>query len=606
MNGLKKEKSSTFSLLMGCAQGVKHCFAIAAFTMFASILFSFLLPQIIRFTVDSIIGDKAFNVPSFLVKAFVHIGGWEVMRQNIIFCALAVLLCAVLAGLFNYNSLMNLARGTETFAKKLRDRLFAHIQYLPFKWHTDSFTGDIIQRCTSDVETVHTFVGRHLIDIVRTVILVTTALALMFSMNVKLTLVSAAFIPLIVLYSTLFHGRIAKQFLQADEAEGALMVGVQENLTGVRVVRAFGREKHELKGLDKKLDLFTNKWIDLGYTLGFYWGLGDFATGSQLLAVICAGALWAAQGQITLGELLAFIFYTQTIAWPVRTLGRTLSELSKTMVSLKRIREILDAPEEQDPLDAIMPDLAADIEFKNVSFAYGENEVLGNISFKAPRGATFGILGATGSGKSTITYLLNRLYELEPGQGSIEIGGIDIKNISRKHLRRSVGLVLQEPFLFSKTIKENIEIASTSRDLNAIRQAAGIAAVDDSIMDFRQGYDTMVGERGVTLSGGQKQRLAIARTLMMNCPIMIFDDSTSSVDMETDEKIRQALRENTGKATVILISHRINTLMQADNIIVLQDGKITQSGAHEELLKTEGTYRRVCRMQLTVNNDLGC
>ena len=597
MRGLKRKNQSVLSLLMDCAYGVKHCFIIAALTMFVSILLTFLSPQIIRFTVDSVIGDKESQLPSLLMTALEQMGGWEALRQNIALCALAVLVCALFSGLFNYMSLMSLTRGTETFSKSLRDRLFAHIQRLPFKWHTDNFTGDIIQRCTSDVETVHTFIARHLIEIVRTVILVTSALALMFSMNGKLTLVSAAFIPFIILYSTLFHKRISKQFLHADEAEGALMVAVQENLTGVRVVRAFGREKHELDGLDKKLDAFTNKWIDLGYTYGFYWGIGDFATGSQLLAVVCTGALWAARGEMTLGELLAFIFYTQMLAGPVRTLGRTLSELSKTGVSLKRIREILDAPAENEPLDVLTPDLSADIEFKNVSFAYGEKEILSNISFKVPRGTTFGILGATGSGKSTVTYLLNRLYELPPDGGSIEIGGVDIRSISRNHLRRSVGLVLQEPFLFSKTIKENIEIASASRDLDTVRKAAGIAAVDHTIMDFREGYHTMVGERGVTLSGGQKQRIAIARTLMLDCPIMVFDDSTSSVDMETDEKIRLALRESTGSATVILISHRINTLMLSDTIIVLQDGKIMQSGTHEELMNAEGTYRRVYKMQ---------
>ncbi|MCL1872901.1 MAG: ABC transporter ATP-binding protein/permease [Clostridiales bacterium] len=591
------KKRSAFSLLTSCAQGVRHCYVIAVITMLISILLTFLSPQIIRFAVDSVIGDKEFQAPAFLTAAFDQIGGWDALRQNIVFCALALLLCAILAGLFNYNSLMNLTYGTEKLTKKLRDRLFAHIQHLPFKWHTDSYTGDIIQRCTSDVETVHTFIARHLIEIVRTIIFVISALVLMFSMNIKLTLVSAAFIPFIISYSLLFHRRVSKQFLQADEAEGALMVAIQENLTGVRVVRAFGREKHELKGFGKKLDAFTNKWIDLGYTLGFYWGIGDFATGSQLLAVVCAGAFWAAQGRLTLGELLAFIFYTQLLTEPVRGLGRRLSELSKTGVSMKRICEIVDAQVEKEPLDVLMPDLSADIEFKDVCFAYGEKEILSNINFKVKRGSTFGILGSTGSGKSTITYLLNRLYELPPGGGSIEIGGIDIRNISRDHLRRSVGLVLQEPFLFSKTIKENIAIASASGDLDKIRKAADIAAVDDNIMDFGDGYDTMVGERGITLSGGQKQRIAIARTLMLDCPIMVFDDSTSSVDMETDEKIRLALRENSGDATVILISHRINTLMQAEAIIVLHDGKIIQSGTHEELLHEEGTYRRVYKMQ---------
>ncbi|HHU23230.1 MAG TPA: ABC transporter ATP-binding protein [Clostridiales bacterium] len=592
---MKVKKQSTAALLFEFSRNGRYCFVLALIASSLSIIFSFLTPQIIRFTVDSVIGTEKADLPVIVVSILEALGEREFLRSHLYFCASGVVVCALISGIFNYISRMNIAKGTENFTKNLRDTLFRHIQYLPFSWHTENQTGDIIQRCTSDVETVRNFISAQLLEVIRTVILIVVALALMFSMNVTMALICLAFIPAIILYSTVFYGRIGRQFRKADEAEGDLMVAVQENLTGVRVVRAFGRERRERQVFKEKNEIFTNKWIDLGYTLGLFWGIGDFATGAQILAVVCAGAYLAASGRMTLGELLVFISYSHTLSWPVRSLGRTLSEFSKADVSIDRIRDILDAPAEPQEPDALTPDLHGDIRFKNVSFSYGGQKVLHDLNFTIEKGATVGILGATGSGKSTVTYLMNRLYE--PDSGRITIGGIDIREIDRYYLRRNIGLVLQEPFLFSKTVRENIEIAAKRPDFERVRGAAGIAAVDDNISGFREGYDTIVGERGVTLSGGQKQRIAIARTLMMECPILVFDDSMSAVDMETDAKIRESLRENTRDATVILISHRINTLMQADKILVMDKGHIVQTGTHRELIAQEGIYRRVYRMQ---------
>ncbi len=482
-------------------------------------------------------------------------------------------------------------------------RFFNHTQHLPFAWHTKNQTGDIIQRCTYDVDITQRFVSQQLIEVVRTLILITFALIFMFSMNITMAVIALAFIPLILGYSTFFIKRIAHKFLEADEAEGELMIHVQENLTGVRVVRAFGRERYETDRFDEKNETYIGKWLSLGYTLGVFWGVGDIVSSGELLIMVVVGSIMAAAGQLSLGEFLVFIFYTQTMAWPVRQLGRILSEMSKTGVSLKRIKEILDAPVEAAEPAAETPPLDRDIVFDHVRFSYNaENEhaaqnVLTDLSFTIKSGSTFGILGTTGSGKSTVTYLLNRLYDLPDDGGSIAIGGIDIRNIDRQYLRRNIGLVLQEPFLFSKTIFENIDIAARSEDLGLVRKTAEIAAVDDSILAFSHGYDTIVGERGVTLSGGQKQRVAIARTLMLGAPIMVFDDSMSSLDMETDAKIREALRENTNEATVILISHRISTLMQADTIMVLDNGRIAEIGSHSALLEKNGIYKRVYDLQ---------
>jgi ATP-binding cassette subfamily B protein len=536
-----------------------------------------------------------------------------VFGSNLIICAVLAALCAVLAGFFNYLSRVNMAKGAERMINNLRIKLFRHTQSLPFEWHTKNQTGDIIQRCTSDVETTRRFVFQQLIEVLRTVILLVMAIVIMFSLNPMMAAVVIVFVPIIMFYTVFFFKRIADKFLACDEAEGELMTRVQENLTGVRVVRAFGRERFELERFDEKNIGYTKKWTSLGGTFGLFWGIGDTVSSIQLLCVITLGSYLAANGSLTLGELLMFLSYSQMVMWPVRQLGRILSEMSKTGVSLKRIKEILDTPGETDSEDALKPPMDRDIEFKDVCFSYGEQSglsvqegqteqaghksVLNNVSFTIKSGTTFGILGATGSGKSTITYLLNRLYDLPEDSGAITIGGVDISKIDKKYLRRNIGLVLQEPFLFSKTLLNNIDIASRGRDIKKVREKSLIAAVDDNIMSFAKGYDTIVGERGVTLSGGQKQRVAIARTLMMNAPVMVFDDSMSSLDMETDAKIRESLRKDTAGATVILISHRITTLMKADVILVLEDGHIAEIGSHNELVGKNGIYRRVYDLQ---------
>ncbi|MDR0863226.1 MAG: ABC transporter ATP-binding protein/permease [Oscillospiraceae bacterium] len=591
-----EKKTTKLQMLLDFLRGGKRWFALAVVAMGAATLFRFLTPQVVGYTVDAVIGGKTVELPEPLANLLSSLGGGT-YGGALLLCALGVAVTAVLAGAFNYAARMCNAVGSQAFVKRARDILFNHTQRLPFEWHMKHMTGDTIQRCTSDVQTTRGFVADQLIEVVRTVILIATALFIMFSMNVTMALVVSAFIPIILVYTLFFTRRIAGEFLQCDEAEGELMVAVQENLTGVRVVRAFGRERFERDRFDEKNNTLAAKWIRLGYTLGVYWGVGDVVSTLALLAVITVGAYLSAGGSFTLGEFLIFITYTQQLTWPVRQLGRTLSEMSKAGVSIERLHEIIAAPAETSEPNAKTPPLERDIVFDNVSFTYEERPVLQDLSFTVPRGATLGILGATGSGKSTLTYLLNRLYDLPRGSGSITIGGVDLREIDRAYLRRNVGLVLQEPFLFSKTIFENIDIAARTGDRAKVRDKARAAAVDDDIAAFRNGYDTMVGERGVTLSGGQKQRVAIARTLMTEAPIMVFDDSMSALDMETDAKIREALRQNTSGATVILISHRVSTLMTADKIIVLEGGRVTESGTHRDLLEQNGHYKRVYDIQ---------
>lgn len=531
---------------------------------------------------------------------------YEYLSEHLWLLAILLIAVAALSGLSQYVCRSNTALAGETFAKNMRDTLFCHVQRLPMSWHDKNQTGDIIQRCTSDVEVIRNFVVTQLLEVFRTVFLIIIYFSMMVSMNARLSLAVLPFVPIVIVYSSVFYRLIAKRFIAADEAEGELSTVVQENATGVRVVRAFGRERFEMDRFREKNDIFARLWIRLGTLSGLYWGVGDLITGLQVVTVIVLGTVEAVQGNISVGEFVAFASYNTTLVWPIRGLGRILSDMSKAGVSFERVDYIIGAEEEADENVAVMEVGAertednCDIRFDHVSFGYGDgNEVLKDIDFWIPQGCTFGILGGTGSGKSTIVQLLTRLYELEDGKGSIRIGGKDIRRIPLQKLRSQVGMVLQEPFLYSRTIKENIGAALKEADINEIRQAAKIACIDDAIMGFPDGYETLVGERGVTLSGGQRQRVAIARMLLQKTPIMVFDDSLSAVDSQTDTRIRRALNEHMKNATVILISHRITTLMGADQILVLNHGCVEEMGTHHELIRSGGLYQQIYEIQMS-------
>lgn len=565
--------------------GAKKYFVMAVFASFITTILNSLTPQIFRFTIDSVLGSDQYPF----------------LSEHLWIMALVVIGVAVMSGIFLYVGRVGTALAGETFAKNMRDALFVHVQKLPMSWHDKNQTGDIIQRCTSDVEVIRNFVVTQLLEVFRTSFLVIVSFAMMMSMNVKLSLIVLAFVPVVVLYSAIFYRLIARRFTDADEAEGELSTVVQENATGVRVVRAFGREKFEMDRFWEKNDTFAKLWIKLGTLSGLYWGVGDLITGLQVVTIIVLGAVEAVRGTISVGEFVAFASYNTTLVWPIRGLGRILSDMSKAGVSFERVDYIIRGEEEgYSEQKRKSEQLTEDIQFSHVSFSYEDGQdVLSDVSFEIPAGTTFGILGGTGSGKSTIVQLLTRLYECEENGGTIRIGGRDIREIPLEELRDKVGMVLQEPFLYSRTIKENICASRPDASMEEIRKAAQIACVDDAIMSFPDGYDTLVGERGVTLSGGQRQRVAIARMLLSRSPVMVFDDSLSAVDAKTDYQIRLALKKERGDSTLILISHRITTLMGADQIMVLNHGKIEELGTHEELIEREGIYRKIYEIQMS-------
>ena len=586
------------ALILYFLHGSKKFFLISIIASLFASFFEMLNTRIISFTVDSVLGTENVSYPKFLEDFIGRIGGFSYLKEHIYLIAAAILISGMISVLCRYVGNVYSSHGAQSFVMTMRNKLFSHIERLPFSWHMKNHTGDIIQRCTSDVDMINNFVSRQLTSVVRIVLLIALAMFFMFRMNVKLAAAAALTLPVILAYSAFFHRGIGETFLEFDEAEGKLSAIAQENLTGVRVVRAFGRESYEKERFDSQSEKYCGVWLKLSRLQTAFWGAGDLISGLQVMIIIVLGTVFTIRGEMTTGDFIAFISYNSMLTWPVRSLGRMVSEMSKAGVSIDRIAYIMNSEEERDREDSIEPSLAGDIVFDSVSFAYdGCPELLHDISFTVKKGSTLGIIGGTGSGKSTLMYLLTRLYELPEDGGRITVNGVDIRDIKASHLRRNIGIVLQEPYLFSRTLGENIGITNDTPDMESVRRAAKIACLDSTIESFTHGYDTYVGERGVTLSGGQKQRAAIARMLTENAPIMIFDDSLSAVDAETDAKIRSALSDAMGEATVIIISHRTTTLMSADNILVLDKGRIRESGTHEELIAKGGIYKRIYDIQ---------
>ncbi len=595
------------SMLLFFLKGSWGWFGLSIAAACLTSLLDLISPKIISYTVDSVIDQSPSKSSGALQGLFEKLGGAGYLREHLWVIAGLVVMTALLANLLRYCNRLTNSIAAEKLVKRMRDQLFAHIEALPFSWYSQNHTGDIIQRCTSDVETIKNFVADQLTSLFRIVILMALALYSMARVHGGLTAVSAAFFPVIVGYSFFFHSRIGDAFRHADEEEGKLSSIAQENLTGVRVVRAFGRESYEKERFEAQNKNYTAMWIRLMRLLSAFWSSSDLISGLQVMTVTAAGAVLCVRGQLSAGQYIAFIYYNSMLTWPVRSLGRVVADLSKAGISIDRIRYIMNAETETDSKSAAKPPMNRDIVFSHVTFRYGPDrrKVLDDVSFTVKAGSTVGILGGTGSGKSTLMYLLDRLYELPEEVGSITVGGTDVRDINRLWLRQHIGMVLQEPFLFSRTLEENIAIAKETEEesgshahLEEVQKAARIASLDGAIRHFAKGYDTFVGERGVTLSGGQKQRTAIAQMLVREPDIMVFDDSLSAVDAKTDGQIRQALQESSGDATVLLIAHRITTLMHADQIIVLDRGKIAQMGTHEELLEQEGIYRRIYELQV--------
>jgi len=594
----KKRRAVNWKLIGELALACKQHLLVGTVCVLLAICASYAIPFVTSFTLDYVIkGDaSSLHLPWFLLVFLDNVGGREWFVSHLYLCALALILFTALNGLFTFLRRREIAFASENVAKLLRDRLYRHLEEVPYDYHKHVSTGDLVQRCTSDVNTIRRFISVQLMEVVRTVLMIVVAIVVMLTIHPTMALISMSLMPLLTLSSFVYFRFVRKYFADSDEAEGKLSAMLQENLTGIRVVRAFGQQKNELSRFTRINTEFKDKTYRLIRLLGYYWGVSDGVGYLQIALSLVAGICFVAEGTFSLGNVTLFTTYTGMLTWPVRQLGRILADMGKASVSLGRIDEILSADVETEPGHALTCNLRGDIVFDKVCFGYDSyDDVLKDISFTAHKGETIGILGSTGSGKSSLVQLLQRLYTVT--SGTITINDTNINDIEHGHLRRNIGIVLQEPFLYSRTILENIRIVRPDADMEQVHEVAKIASIHDVIESFEDGYDTMIGERGVTLSGGQQQRIAIARTLMQRAPILIFDDSMSAVDTETDAAIRKALLSMRHDGITFIISHRITTLCEADRIIVLDGGRLVQEGTHEELLRCEGLYQRIANIQ---------
>ncbi len=525
---------------------------------------------------------------------------------NFVVIILTFIGLAVLQGGFTFVSGWMAAKTAEGVTRRLRNYLFDHLQRLPYAYHAEAQTGDLIARATSDIDAVNRFYGDQAIGIGRIILMFVVNFIALLQLNTRLAWLSVIAIPAIIGVSIFFFSRVSKAYEAYQEQEATLSNRLQENLTGVRVVKAFARQGFE----SYKFDQENWRKFRLGKNLlsihSLFWPISDIICGAQMLTSYFFGAIMALNGEITVGTYMAFVSLVIWIIWPMRNLGRLIVQTSTGMVSYKRVAELLK--EEREPLleGKYQPsgDAQGEIVFKDVWFEYEpDNPILKNINFTCRSGDVIALLGSTGSGKTTLVNLLPRFYD--PTDGMITLDGVDITQYPRKYLRSQIGIVEQEPFLFSRTIRENITYGVHRKVTEEeIIQAAKFAAIHDVIMEFPKAYDTLVGERGVTLSGGQKQRVAIARALLKNPRILILDDSTSSVDTETEMHIRGALEHLMQSRTTFIIAHRIQSVMDADLILVFDNGEIVQKGTHAELMKTSGMYKDIFDIQTRIEVEL--
>jgi ATP-binding cassette subfamily B protein len=522
--------------------------------------------------------------------------------------ALVFIGLSLIMGIFAFISGALAGRTSESIAKRVRDYVFDHIQHLTFTYHDQTNTGELIQRSTSDIDAIRRFFADQAIGIGRISMLFLVNLGALLVLDWRLALVSIIVVPFTITLSIVFFGRVSKAYEKYQEQDAILSNRLQENLTGVRVVKAFARQAYEIDKFE------TENWEK--YLRGkrlllmhsSYWPVSDILTGIQMIVGFAVGAVMAINGTITVGAYITYAGLLIWILWPIRNLGRLIVQMSSGLVSFDRVMTVVK--EQREPLDTgdYLPvsTMESSLEFVNIGFAYDDAPdvpVLQEISFSVKPGQVIALLGSTGSGKTTLANLLPRFYEYT--RGKILLDGVELKRYPRSFLRSQIGTVEQEPFLFSRTIYENITYGIdrqvTQRE---VEEAAKAAAVHNSILSFPDQYNTLVGEKGVTLSGGQKQRVAIARTIIKNPRILILDDATSSVDLETEADIRQALENLMENRTTFIIAHRIQSVMNADLIVVLDKGHIIQTGTHEELLAHEGVYRKIYDIQTQIDAEL--
>lgn len=548
-------------------------------------------------------------LPRYLGKAIDKIG--ELLRtgsvssEAIISIILIILGLSLVRGVLSYGQTFLAEATSQLVSYDLRNAFFNTTQHLSFAFHDRNHTGNLMSRAITDIENLRMFINMGVVRAPYFFGLFIVVAIILIVMDWRLGLLSTSFMPLIALHSAMVRLKARLVWLRVQEKMGELTTVLQENLQGVRVVKAFASEDFEEAKFDRKSREVSSEYVDAERLMGSNSSFLNFVFLVAIGLILWYGGWRVIHGQMTAGELAQFIFYMQILAMPVRMTGQIVNAYARAVSAGQRLFEILDARSEvQEKPNALeLPRVRGHVRFENVSFSYdGKQPALKDISFEAKPGQVIALVGAPGSGKSTIVNLVPRFYDVTSGR--ITIDGVDIRDVTLESLRRNIGIVQQDVFLFTTSIKENIAYGRHDASIEEIVHAARVAQLDDFVSSLEEGYDTEIGERGSTLSGGQRQRLAIARAVLLDPPILILDDSTSSVDARTEEQIRKAMESVMQGRTTFVIAHRLGTVHRADMILVLRDGQIVERGTHKELLALNGSYREIYELQLRPQEEV--